>query len=69
MMCESGGDPRATNPSGASGLFQVMPEWSDEYPEVTGLPYYDGRFDPNANAMFAAWLVRNIDWASQFDCY
>ena len=27
MACESGGDPGATNPSGAAGLFQAMPQW------------------------------------------
>lgn len=25
MMCESGGDPNAYNPSGARGAFQIMP--------------------------------------------
>jgi soluble lytic murein transglycosylase-like protein len=54
--CESNLNPRAYNPSGASGLFQVMPLWSDAYQRVTGQPYYDGRFDARANATFAAWL-------------
>lgn len=69
MMCESEGNPRAQNPSGASGLFQVMPAWADRYQQVTGVPYYDGRFDPNASTRFAAYLVNAEGWASQFDCY
>ena len=54
--CESNLNPRAYNPSGASGLFQVMPLWADDYGRVTGQPYYDGRYDAHANATFAAWL-------------
>lgn len=69
MMCESGGNPHAQNPSGASGLFQVMPEWASRYQQVTGVPYYDGRFNPNASTAFAAYLVREAGWASQFSCY
>jgi hypothetical protein len=56
MLCESNGNPRAYNPSGASGLYQIMPLWADDYERVTGLPYYDGRFDAYANAAFARWL-------------
>lgn len=62
MMCESGGNPSAHNPSGASGLFQVMPGWADEYQRVTGLPYYDGRFNGDANTRFAAWLQGSDGW-------
>lgn len=70
MLCESEGDRYAVNgSSGASGLFQVMPAWASRYRQVTGLPYYDGRFDANANTAFAAYLVRHEGWASQFDCY
>lgn len=70
MLCESEGNPRAVSGgSGASGLFQVMPEWKEEYPGITGLPYYDGRFDPNANTKFAAYLVRSDSWSNQFACY
>ena len=54
--CESNLNPRAYNPSGASGLFQVMPLWAEDYARVTGQPYYDGRYDAHANATFAAWL-------------
>jgi soluble lytic murein transglycosylase-like protein len=68
MLCESGGDPSASNPSGASGLFQVMPSWADEYAAVTGVPYYDGRFDPGANIRFAAWLQAEGGWG-HWVCY
>lgn len=63
MLCESGGNPRAYNPSGASGLFQVMPGWADEYEQVTRQPYYDGRFNGDANTMFAAWLLAHGGWS------
>lgn len=72
MMCESGGNPNAVNGNpkyGASGLFQIIKQWAERFQQVTGLPYYDGRFDPNANVMFAAYLVNAEGWASQFDCY
>ena len=65
--CESELDPHAHNPSGASGVFQVMPEWAAEYAAVTGHPYYDDRFNPNANAAFAAWLQLQEGW-SQWVC-
>lgn len=31
IACESGGNPSAYNPSGASGLFQVMPNWQRKF--------------------------------------
>jgi hypothetical protein len=68
MLCESGGNPSAHNPSGASGLFQVMPGWADEYQGVTGVPYYDGRFNGDANTRFAAWLQGEGGWG-HWACY
>lgn len=62
LACESGGNPRAYNPSGASGLFQIMPLWAEDFGRVTGQPYYDGRFDPYANATFARWLWGESGW-------
>ena len=70
--CESGYNPSAQNPSGASGVFQVMPEWSDEFARVTGQPYYDGRFNPLASALFAAWLAYDASGSSGWSnwvCY
>lgn len=62
-QCESELWPDALNRySGASGVFQVMPFWRDRYAEVTGRPYYDDRFNPDANAAFAAWLQREEGW-------
>lgn len=40
--CESGGNPHAYNPSGASGLFQIL-----------GLPFPGDPFDPMTNARMA----------------
>lgn len=67
--CESELRPSARNrSSGASGLFQVMPQWRTRYAQVTGLPYYDERFNPNANAAFAAWLVAETGGWSHWTC-
>jgi len=67
--CESELNPRAVNPSsGASGLFQVMPQWAHRYREVTGLAYYDGRFDPYANTRFALYLWRDTGSWSHWVC-
>jgi hypothetical protein len=67
--CESGYWPDALNrSSGAAGLFQVMPSWASRYEQVTGTPYYDGRFDPDANAMFSRWLVDSTGGWSHWSC-
>lgn len=49
--CESGDNPSARNPDGASGLFQIMPgTWA-------GTPYASqSPFDAVANARAAAWI-------------
>jgi hypothetical protein len=43
-MAESGGDPGAQNPSGASGLWQIL-----------GQPFPGDVFDPAVNARMAVW--------------
>ncbi len=63
--CETGHtwDPRARNPSGASGLFQIMPLWAGRFEQVTGESYWTHRFEPFHNAQFARWLWGQTgDW-------
>jgi hypothetical protein len=63
--CESGLDPNARNPSGASGLFQLMPvHWEGKFDP----------FDPAANARYAYGLSNGgTDWYSHWswssDCW
>lgn len=49
MAGESGGNPDAYNPSGASGLFQVMPFWARHY----GVSR-DDLFTPEINVYIAS---------------
>lgn len=70
MLCESHGDPGALNGNEAyqaAGLFQIIRQWADRFGEVTGVAYYDGRFDPAASTRFAAWLWAELGW-SQWSC-
>lgn len=70
-MCESKGNPNALNSNEsymAAGLFQIIKQWATRYQEVTGVPYYDGRFDPEANTHFASWLWSQEGWG-QWACY
>lgn len=68
-LCESNLEPGAVNgSSGASGVFQVMPQWADRFAAVTGRPFYDERFNPDANARFAAWLVAETGGWSHWVC-
>jgi soluble lytic murein transglycosylase-like protein len=53
--CESGYNPRARNPSGASGLFQFMPStWASTPQGRAGQSVWD----PVANARAAAWYYQ-----------
>ena len=56
MQCESGGDPNAANPSGASGLMQQMQTWWDNRAIAAG---FEGAspFDPRANIYVSAYLI------------
>jgi len=56
MSCESGGNPKAVNPSsGASGLFQHIPKY---WPERSSKAGWAGSpiLDASANVAVAAWL-------------
>lgn len=56
LFAESSGDPRAVNStSGASGLFQHLPEHWESRSARAGLPGAD-ILDPEANVAVAAWL-------------
>lgn len=71
MLCESHGNPNALNGNEkyqAAGLFQIIQQWADKYQSVTGVAYYDGRFDAEANVHFASWLQSQEGW-SQWSCY
>jgi soluble lytic murein transglycosylase-like protein len=60
--CESGYNPYAQNPSGASGLFQFMPStFANTPPGRAG----GSIWDPTANAQAAAWMYsqgRQGEW-------
>lgn len=58
MACESGCDPAAHNPSGASGLMQLMPMW------------WAGRdpFDPATNLALALHVHAVQGWRA-WSCY
>ena len=61
---ESGGDPRASNGT-CRGLFQIHECHAATFARVTGRPYYDGVYDPDANAHFAAYLSRGgTNWSA-----
>ncbi len=56
MKCESGGNPNAKNSSsGASGLFQHMPQYWDGRASKAGFPGAS-IFDPEANIAASAYL-------------
>lgn len=61
MDCESGGDPAAFNPSGASGLFQHMPRYWSARSSAAGWGGAD-IFDPRANVAVAAHLATTDGW-------
>lgn len=57
MQCESGGDPNAYNPSGASGLMQVLASWADDF----GYQPAD-LFDPAINLQVSRYLWDDGGW-------
>jgi len=58
LACESQGNPGAHNRSGASGLWQFMPDTWDWVAGNTGSPSFDedGPYDPEWATINAAWL-------------
>lgn len=56
IQWESGGNPNAYNPSGAAGLFQVMPMW---------FAHFGGSaFDPEDNTRVAALVLAEQGWTA-----
>ena len=61
---ESGGNARASNGT-CRGLFQIHQCHAAAFQRVTGLPYFDGVYDPEANFRFAAYLSGGgRDWSA-----
>ena len=56
MKFESGGNSNAYNPSGASGLMQILSSWADDFGYVAG-----DLFDPSVNLEIAKAL-RDDTW-------
>lgn len=57
MACESGGNPNAYNPSGASGLMQVLASWADNFGYTP-----QQLFDPAINLHVASILYYDGGW-------
>lgn len=57
MACESGGNPSAYNPSGASGLMQVLASWADNFGYTP-----QQLFDPDVNLYVASLLYYDGGW-------
>lgn len=60
MACESGGNPYAYNPSGATGLFQVMPFWQRTWPGDYTDPWTNGAvaYQIWLSQGYGAWVCR-----------
>ena len=63
MACESGGNPNAYNPSGASGLMQVLSSWADNFGVSP-----DDLFNPETNIWIASELYYDGGWG-HWVCY
>jgi soluble lytic murein transglycosylase-like protein len=70
VVCESGGNPNAHNPSGASGLTQQMPQFWPGRAAAAGLPGASV-YDPTANLEVAAMMLARSDspWDSSRTCW
>ncbi len=62
MLLESGGDPRATSPTGAKGLMQLMPSTAEAIARARKLPRPKPADleDPALNLDFAAWHIAEL---------
>ena len=61
--CESTFDPAARSPGGGNhGLFQINNVHARQFTRVTGLPWAEYRYDPDANAHYARWLYDTEGW-------
>lgn len=54
--CESSLNPRARNPSGYHGLFQIGNFHADRFERVTGVSFSEGRYVSYYNAQYAKFL-------------
>ncbi len=64
LLIESGGDPEAESPAGASGLMQIMPATARRIAEVRGIdaPGPKQLVDPELNVDLGAWyLARQLE--------
>ena len=59
---ESGGSPRASNGT-FRGLLQIHVCHAAEFRRVTGRPYFNAVYEPQANLAFALWLWRHGGWS------
>lgn len=70
VVCESGGDPRAHNPSGASGLTQQLAGYWPERARAAGVGGASV-YDPWSNLYVAAMMLAKSDspWAPSRRCW
>lgn len=58
VYCESKFNPMALNPSGASGLWQIMPIHAHRFTK-RGWDYWQDRFDPYKNSVVAVEIMQS----------
>lgn len=61
IHCESGNDPSAVSPRGATGLMQIMPDTGAWIAEKMGMEYGEGTlYDPAINVRMGCWYLRYL---------
>lgn len=65
--CESGMNPRAHNPAGYHGLFQIGDHHAARFEQVTGTDWESGRYESRPNTVYAKYLFDGSGW-SQWGC-